>query len=409
MLHDNNFSFQHFIDDASFQQWVLFPEAENASFWKDHYHNHSDQRQAMDEARNFILSLRFKDDRPTQEVTESSLSQALAKIEAKESVNSPIRKLRSKTRILAFWWAAAALLCVIFSVWFIVNTRNVDTKLAGTESNALHSNTDIMPGSDRATLTLADGSVVILDTSGQESIMGQQNVKLINTKGQISYKAAAGAIKGEKMQFNKITTPRGGQYKIELLDGTMVWLNAASSLRYPVAFASNKREVELDGEGYFEVAHNAAKPFIVKLTDGSEVKVLGTHFNINSYTDENSVKTTLLQGSVMVEQGGQQKKLRPGDQAQISKNKFNVVHLEDTDQIVAWKNGYFSFQNENLESIMRQLSRWYNVDIDFPQGVPDVLFSGELDRNLKLDELLEVFSTMKIKYHIENRSLIITP
>ncbi len=408
MAHNNNSSFQHFIEDASFQQWVLFPDAENTLYWKDHYHSHPEQQKAMDEARNFILSLRFKEDRPDSEVIERSLAQALEIIKTKESA-IPIRKIKSKTRIPAFWWAAAALLPILFSVWFIVSNKSFDKELAEGNSGPAQTTTSILPGTDRATLTLADGSVVILDTADQESIMGQQNVKLISANGQITYRATAQALKGVEMQFNKIVTPRGGQYKIELQDGTMVWLNAASSLRYPVAFNSNQREVELEGEGYFEVAHNAAKPFIVKLTDGTQVTVLGTHFNINSYADENAVKTTLLQGSVMIAQGGQQKKLRPGDQAVTGQDKFNVVHLANTDQIVAWKNGYFSFNDDNLESIMRQLSRWYNVEIAFPQGVPDVLFSGELDRNLKLEELLEVFSTMKINYQIENRKLTITP
>ena len=408
MPHDNNSSFQHFIEDASFQQWVLFTDVENAQYWKDHYHRHPEQQKAMDEARNFILSLRLKDDRPDIEVIDRSLARALEIIKAPKSA-IPFRKPELNTRIPAYWWAAAALLPILLSVWFIFSNKSADNQMAETKSGLMETTTSILPGTDRATLTLADGSVVVLDTADQESIMGQQNVKLINVDGQIIYKATALPLKGDEMQFNKITTPRGGQYKIELQDGTMVWLNAASSLRYPVAFTSNKREVELIGEGYFEVAHNAAKPFIVHLSNGTQVSVLGTHFNINSYADENSIKTTLLQGSVLVKQGGQQKELLPGDQAEIGQNKFNVVHLANTDQIVAWKNGYFSFNDDNLESIMRQLSRWYNVEIAFPQGVPNVLFSGELDRNLKLEELLEVFSTLKINYQIENRKLIITP
>lgn len=408
MLHETDYSsFQNFLESESFQQWVLFPDAENADNWKEYYHNHPEQRQTMDEARTFILALRFKDDRPTKEITEQSLTQALAKIKAKESADGPIRKLLPKSRIPAFWWAAAALLPILFSVWFISNYSGKDTKLAETEISPKQTTTSIEPGTDRAMLTLADGSVVFLDTADQQAIMGQHNVKLFNANGQLSYKATAQALEGKEVEYNKISTPRGGQYTIELHDGTKVWLNAASSLRYPTVFVGGNRQVELEGEGYFEVAQNASKPFIVKLTDGTQVTVLGTSFNINSYSDENSVKTTLIQGSVIVKQGNNQQKLRPGDQAQIRDNEFNVVHLESTDQIVAWKNGYFSFHDEDLQSIMRQLSRWYNVEVTFPGGVPDVLFSGELDRSLKLEELLEVFTTMHINYQIENRNLII--
>ena len=409
MPHETNYtSFQNFLESESFQQWVLFPDADNAENWKEHYDNHRDQQQPMDEARNFILALRFKDNRPTKEITEQSLAQALAKIKAKESANLPIRKLNSRIRIPSFWWAAAALLPILFSVWFIYNYSGNDKQLAKTETSPEQTTTSIEPGTDRAMLTLADGSVVFLDTEDHQAIMGQQNVKLFNANGQLSYKATAQALEGKEVQFNKISTPRGGQYTIELHDGTKVWLNAASSLRYPTVFTGRSRQVELEGEGYFEVAENASKPFIVKLTDGTEVTVLGTHFNINSYADENSVKTTLLQGSVLVQQGIRQQKLRPGDQAQTGENELNVVHLANTDQIVAWKNGYFSFHDEDLQSIMRQLSRWYNVDVSFPQGVPDVLFSGELDRSLKLEDLLEVFNTMKINYQLENRKIIIT-
>lgn len=410
MLSDHNkFPYQRFLEDETFQQWVLFPDDKNAGNWEDYYKAHPEEREAMDEARAFILALRFRDDRPSTSIINQSLNQALEKIRSTEKAQTPVRKLDTKHPIPAYWWAAAALLPILFSIWFIFSSKSEDKQMAEAKSDSLETSTGILPGTDRATLTLADGSVVILDTADQESILGQQNVKLINVAGQITYKVSDQAVTGNEMQFNKITTPRGGQYKIELQDGTMVWLNAASSLRYPVAFTSNKREVELTGEGYFEVAHDAAKPFIVNLTDGTRVTVLGTHFNINSYSDENSIKTTLLQGSVLVKQGERQKELLPGDQAETGQNQFKVVHLSNTDQIVAWKNGYFSFNDDNLESIMRQLSQWYNVDIDFPQGVPNVLFSGELDRNLKLEELLEVFSTLKINYQIENRKLIITP
>ena len=409
MPHETNYSsFQSFLESESFQQWVLFPDADNAGHWKEYYHNHPVQQQAMDDARNFILALSFKDEHPAKEITEKSLAQALAKIKVKENAGAPIRKLLPKSRIPAFWWAAAALLPILFSVWFIINYSGNDTKMAEAETSPQKTYTGIEPGTDRATLTLADGSIVLLDTADHQAIMGQQNVKLFNANGKLSYKATAQIPGTKEIQFNKISTPRGGQYTIELHDGTKVWLNAASSLRYPTVFTGGNRLVELEGEGYFEVAENATKPFIVKLTDGTEVTVLGTHFNINSYGDENSIKTTLIQGSVLVQQGSQQKKLKPGDQAQTGQNKFNVVHVENTDQIVAWKNGYFSFHDEDLQSIMRQLSRWYNVEVSFPEGASDVLFSGELDRSLKLEELLDVFTTMKINYQIENRKLIIT-
>jgi transmembrane sensor len=234
--------------------------------------------------------------------------------------------------------------------------------------------------------------------------------------GQLQYKESSevspsgGDLEGA---FNTMSTPRGGQYQLTLSDGTKVWLNAASSLRYPATFTGKDRQVELNGEAYFEVAHNAAMPFKVNVAGKEEVEVLGTHFNINSYSDEPAVKTTLLEGSVKVTPAINTTIstqlatiLKPGEQAQMQAGgKINRQTNVDIGKVMAWKNNIFNFNNEN---IMRQLSRWYNVDIRFEGTIPGIKFSGEIGRNLSLKQVLSILDETRIKYRIEGKTLVIS-
>jgi transmembrane sensor len=179
--------------------------------------------------------------------------------------------------------------------------------------------------------------------------------------GQVAYKVIGG--KQSDVLFNTLTTPRGGQFRLALPDGSEVWLNAASSIKYPTAFTGKDRKVEITGEAYFEIAHDASKPFKVRV-NGMEVNVLGTHFNINAYHDEAFVNTTLLQGKVSLTKAGAVALLRPGQQARVDNTRsISVLNNVDVDQVVAWKNGYFSFEKADLQTVMRQIARWYDVDI----------------------------------------------
>jgi ferric-dicitrate binding protein FerR (iron transport regulator) len=192
-----------------------------------------------------------------------------------------------------------------------------------------------------------------------------------------------------------------------LADGTKVWLNAASSLRFPAAFAGKERIVELNGEGYFEVAKNASMPFHVRVHD-MDVQVLGTHFNINAYTDETAMRTTLLEGSVQVSQGEQTQLLTPGQQAAASQNgQIQLADGVDVEEVMAWKNGMFQFQGADLETILRQAARWYDIDVEYKQRISD-RFSGQISKNVNLSQLLKILElTGKVHFEIEGRKIIV--
>jgi len=272
--------------------------------------------------------------------------------------------------------------------------------------------TDLLPGGNKAILKLADGSEIALDDSKKGQIARQQNVLIAKTEnGQVVYRAddaANRSLASNIIQYNAIITPRGGQYELVLPDGTKVWLNAASSLRYPTTFSGADRRVELTGEAYFEVAKNAAKPFFVK-TSTQTVEVLGTHFNINSYADEKEAKTTLLEGSVKVScnTGKSFVKIAPGQQAVNSLNEINIVRNADVDEAIAWKNGKFLFRNTDLQTIMRQLSRWYDVDVEYQGQVPERHYRGRISRNVPVSQVFEILKTSGLNFTINGRKIIV--
>ncbi|WP_159469811.1 FecR family protein [Dyadobacter sp. 3J3] len=268
---------------------------------------------------------------------------------------------------------------------------------------------DIVPGGNRAVLTLGDGSNIILDSAGNGNLADQGNSNIIKSgKGELVYKSNNKA--AEAIVYNTVTTPKGGQYQIVLPDGSKVWLNAASSLRFPTSFAGKERRVEITGEVYFEVTHNAKMPFIVKAND-AEVVVLGTHFNVMAYPDEKVMKATLLQGSVKVTKAGKSAMLAPGQQARLTSTSENIRVLDDvdTDKEMAWKTGYFQFEDDNLESIMRQVSRWYDVDIRYEGNLSREHFTGRLPRNANVSKVLKILSLSGVKFRIEGKSIIVTP
>jgi ferric-dicitrate binding protein FerR (iron transport regulator) len=238
----------------------------------------------------------------------------------------------------------------------------------------------------------------------------QGNTKVIHKDGQIVYDDEN--MSKNALLYNAITTPKGRQYQLTLADGSKVWLNAASSIRYPTAFPGNERVVEITGEAYFEITPDRIKPFRV-FVKGMEVQVLGTHFNINSYDDEATIKTTLLEGSVKVKMNNNTRLLLPGQQAQISSNAgdgdIKVVKDIDLAVVMAWKNGYFSFDKTDLGAVMRQISRWYIVDIIYTGKIPDRKFGGEISRNNNLSEVLKILEESKVKFRIEGAKIFVLP
>jgi len=260
---------------------------------------------------------------------------------------------------------------------------------------------DLPPGGEKALLTLSDGTTIVLDGAANGKIAQQGHVRVIKlANGQLQYVPIGKNQSPDKETlYNTMSTPRGGQYQLTLPDGSQVWLNAESTITYPIAFTGNDRKVAITGEVYFEVAKDKNKPFLVSARD-QQVEVLGTHFNINAYSDEGEVKTSLLEGSVKIDQ----LLLEPG-QACINKR----IVRTDVDQDVAWKNGVFNFNDQTLMQVMRQLARWYNLEVEYPVGVPKKEYGGEMGRNLNLSQVLKGLENSGIHFQLEGRRLFVKP
>lgn len=265
---------------------------------------------------------------------------------------------------------------------------------------------DIAPGGNKAILTLADGRQLSLNDMQNGLISKEGAVQISKTgDGDLWYEEAAAGNSGAPL-YNTLSTPKGGEYHVMLPDGTNVWLNAASSIRYPVRFSGKDRRVELTGEAYFEVANDKSRPF--KVTSGKQtVEVLGTHFNIMAYAEERAMRTTLLEGSVKVAADAQSALLKPGQEALVSDGV--AVQEADTDLAVAWKNGRTYFKDADIPTMMRSLARWYNVDIEYRGDIPERIFTGGIPRTSNLSTMLKILGEMNIHAHIEGRRIIVTP
>jgi transmembrane sensor len=267
---------------------------------------------------------------------------------------------------------------------------------------------DIAPGGNKAILTLSDGSKIVLDSAANGLLANQGNTSITKlASGRLDYISVPG--KTSNTLYNTLTTPRGGQYKLVLSDGTAVWLNASSSITYPAAFTGKEREVKITGEAYFEVMKNPRKPFRV-LSGDLSVDVLGTHFNINAYPDEDTVKTTLAEGKLRASDGAETSLLSARQQSRLTPDgKIGVEPHPDLEEVLGWKNGLFHFTNADVPTLMRQLSRWYDVDIEYPAGEPAGRITGEVSRAGSLSKVLQVFETSGTHFRIEGKKIIVTP
>jgi len=340
-----------------------------------------------------------------------------------KSIWKNIAQENNKTRkIIPYykWTAAAAIVVMLGAVLYYFT----DTSVLDHQSTALTAQHDIKPGGNKAFLTLSDGRRIALDDASNGKIAEQAGVTISKTaNGQLMYQVSDSAKPPTRAGFNTIETPKGGQYQVNLPDGTKVWLNAGSSLRYPAQFALNKRRVELKGEAYFEVAKRTIKgngqtkrlPFIVK-TNSQEVEVLGTHFNINSYPDEDYTRTTLLEGSVAVHPlsatsnrvATANQILKPGEQSTLKGESIKVATV-DTEQVLAWKEGFFMLDDENLQSIMHKVARWYDVEVDFKDNsLKTKSFSGTVSRFSNVSQLLKKIElTGSVHFKIEERRIVV--
>ncbi|MBE9599452.1 FecR family protein [Pedobacter sp. MC2016-24] len=311
-----------------------------------------------------------------------------------------------KTVNLKWIVGIAASLALVLCCWFYLrNVNTVPKATAFTQSKIKH---DIPPGGYRAFLTLADGSKVSLDTLKPGTVARQGNIRISqDANGKLTYVATPqGRSPVLSNEVNTLTTPNGGQYKLVLADGTKVWLNAASSLQFPVAFNGPTRNVTLTGEAYFEVSKNKKQPFLVKSGD-TYVKVLGTHFNIMSYENEAIKKTTLLEGSIEISNRTNSYRVKPGEQVQILRQQLSMPQKVDTAQEMGWKNGFFDFRNADIDYIMRQVSRWYGVDIKYEGKIPKGLYTGRISRAVKISKLLEMLQYTGVQYNLVNNTIIV--
>lgn len=325
-------------------------------------------------------------------------------------------------RIPVRYWAAAASILVVLGAAGYLWLNNGKEKTVIARTKEIVTPPDIQPGRNKAMLILADGSNILLDSTGNGQIAADSGVLVNKAGGRLEY-VQAGENAARSTQYNILSTPRGGQYQLVLPDGTIVWLNAASSIKYPVAFPENERMVEVTGEAYFEVKKDATRPFKVKGA-GQEVLVLGTSFNMNVYEDEPLKKITLIDGAVQVQPletlsapnpQGQRVTLKPGQQAKVTRatNKTDVVAV-DTDEATSWKNGLFYTRKANIGELMRQIGRWFDVEVNLTQLNPDKAgpiptFSGSINRNLTLSQIVKILELSDVKVKIEGKQITILP
>ncbi|KRT16588.1 hypothetical protein ASU31_07145 [Pedobacter ginsenosidimutans] len=310
---------------------------------------------------------------------------------------------RSPKRILlrSLKWAAAAVVFIVFSFTAYLSLQKKKEHVFAT---------DVAPGKNKAILTLADGKKISLSDAMNGDVAKEAGFSITKTAdGQLVYNVA-GSESTNDTRLNTISTPNGGEWQIQLPDGSTVWLNAASSIQYSLNIgAAKQRVVKLDGEAYFEVAKNATHPFIVE-TDKQSVEVLGTHFNINSYKDELVTKTTLLEGSVRVshKSTNESEILKPGEQSLVSISGIDIKEV-NVDESIAWKNGYFMFDNERQESILRKVARWYNVEVEYADAdAKNVMYYGTVSRFEKISKVLtKLEQTGQVRFDIKANKIIV--
>jgi ferric-dicitrate binding protein FerR (iron transport regulator) len=322
-------------------------------------------------------------------------------IEKKNSLTTSTKETPKEINISKYGWKRLFIAAGIFGlllcgIWLMLNQHQDKPKQIIVEAPTL----DVAPGGNKAILTLADGKQIILD-SAQGKIVQCGNLKVTNRGGKLDYEGRSNTI-----EYHTLSTPRGGQYKLVLPDGSDVWLNAASSITFPTAFSGKERNVSITGEAYFEIKHNAKQPFNVKVS-AMNIEVLGTHFNINSYADEPYIKTTLLEGSVKISRNdGETVLLEPRQQARLNQltEEEITITTPDMDGVMAWKNGRFSYNNTDLKTIMRQIMRWYDVDVEYKDNIPVRYFTADISRDKNLSAILKMLELSNIHFRVEDSS-----
>jgi len=339
-----------------------------------------------------------------EEVQVFSRKAGFAEVGIKEQ--APVRSIFRR-----WGWVAAFAALVAGAAAYSFLQKNVSESDSGWVKTAAM---QVEPGKDGAILTLADGSTVVLDSLGNGLVAVQSGFQASIRNGELVYNATQEFV--TEPSYNTVHTPKGRQFSMVFADGTRVWLNAASSIRFPTVFFGRERKVEVTGEAYFEISPDAKLPFRVLVDGRAEVEVLGTTFNVNAYPNEGSINTTLIDGSVRVfaaagGTSGNSIILRPGQQAQLSQGtqpELKLIEGVDVDRTVAWRNGLFNFNNIDFAAAMRQLERWYDINVVYENGIPkDIELYGSMTRDVALNDLLIGLQKIGVKCRLEGRDLII--
>jgi len=372
------------------------------------------------EYEELCTMLRQTDEKELQQYFEEELRKEIVRPMHQEKLERMLRSVLQVeeeatpvSKVVPMWrrWAVAAsiLLAVTVGTWLIINNSSRTTRPEPVEGLT----TDVpAPDKNRAQIKLSDGTIIYLDSAVNGELAQQGNVKVVkSTDGKIAY---SGSLTTDDSPLtNTLMNPRGSKViDMTLADGSRVWLNAGSSVTYPIAFTGNERKVQITGEAYFEIAHNASKPFFV--TNGDvQVKVLGTHFNVNAYEDEDAVRVTLMEGSVNVSRltTHDSRLLKPGEQAvatlSLSKGPLTIHRSPDLEQVLAWKNGMFLFKNTSIDAIMKQVARWYDVEVVFEDRVTEQL-NGSIPRDVSASNLFKILElTGKVHFTIEGKKIIV--
>jgi transmembrane sensor len=306
------------------------------------------------------------------------------------------------------WWnyAAAAILLFFVAGYFLLSNSNKHPPIPEQPVAQLPVKKDIPAGRQGAILTLSNGQRIVLDSAGngETTLTRDAGVRVIRKGGVLSYGGNTAEI-----LYNQVVTPKGRKWQLTLSDGTKVWLNAASSVRYPISFVGRERIVEVSGETYFEVAPDKNRPFRINIAGKGEIEVLGTHFDVNAYDDEDAIRTTLLEGSVKVIRGKNSSLLNPGQQAVLANGTDDIKAINDAniDEVMAWRNGRFIFSDMDLKSIMRQLTRWYDVDVVYEGEVPAIRIGGIIHNDVYLSTVMEFLGENGVHYKIEGKKITI--
>jgi transmembrane sensor len=384
-------------------------EAEQQEFYallKD-----QDQRAALSEK-----FMELTGDPDMQLPFDESLQPVLDAVMQADRASAPVLEMYPAKRSQRWIWVAASvLLLAVAGTWFFFGGN----KNGKEEQQAVASTVNIPPGTEGAVLTLADGTTMLLDSLADGVIARQQGADLVLKNRELTYEAKKN--QATQTVYNTISTPRGRQYQFHLPDGSGVWLNAGSSITFPTAFNAKERNVKITGEVYFEITKlksgkENSVPFTVSVENASDatrsldIMVLGTHFNVNAYTDEPQVKTTLLEGSVKLKKNNEQLLLLPGQQGRLQANgTFRVIDQINADEVLAWKEGFFYFDHTDLQSVMRQLSRWYDVSVEYRGDIPDLKFVGEIPRSAQLDQVFQILGKTKLRFTVEDKKIIVHP